>query len=113
MKKIIGGLILSGSIFTSLHAFSTGVYSCYSGGHKSIFTLLPGYEAILQEYGRKEYDGLWTNYYTKAKVVIEQRKATEYIIEPNKEMNSNRFLIYKLRNNSKYYFCKAKYKPLD
>jgi len=112
MKKIIAGFILSSSIVTSLHAFSTGVYSCYSGGHKSIFTLLPGYEAILQEYGRKEYDGLWDNYSTKAKVVIEQRKATEYIIEPNRS-NSNQFIISTIKNNSKYKFCKAKYKPLD
>ncbi|MEA3314356.1 MAG: hypothetical protein U9Q30_00685 [Campylobacterota bacterium] len=113
MKKFISGLVVLGSILTSAEAFSTGVYTCYSGGHKSIFTLLPLNEAILQEYGRKEYDGLWQDYNTRAKVIIEKRKTTEYRIESDKNRGSNIFIISTMKNNSKHRFCKAKHQPLD
>lgn len=113
MKKFISGLVIAGAIITSAQAFSTGVYTCYSGGHKSIFTLFPGHDATLEEYGRKEYDGLWRDYNTRAKVIIEQRRTTEYRIEKDKNRGSNIFIISVMKHNSKYKFCKAKYRPLN
>jgi len=110
VKKYFIISFLATTLFLSnLVAFSSGQYKCYNGGHKSIFILYDNMIVVHKEYTNKRYKGMWSDLDDEAEFIIYERddRIKEYLIILDKNRN-NKFIIYNIKHNRQYKFCKAK-----
>ncbi len=107
MKINIKIILFLSIVISTLNAFQPSVYKCYNGGRNSIFTLNEMGSVLQKEYTSRRYRGVWIDFGTEAEITIQSNKIIKYLISPDKNGDENMFIIYKVKNNRDYRFCKA------
>ena len=107
MHKNIKFLLVLILLVSTLKAFEPATYKCYNGGRKSVFTLYDSGSVIQKEYTSRRNKGVWIDFDNEAELTIQSNQITQYLISPDKNGNSSMFIIFTIKNNMNFRFCKA------